>query len=273
MISYFWSYPFARMALLAVILITPMFGMMGTLVVEKRMAFFSDALGHSALTGIAVGVVCGAAGTTLGDDLSMIIYAVVFALLLNQIKFKKAAETDTIISVFASASLAIGLAILSQGGNFSQYSALLVGDILAVSSADIRALAVLLVISAVFYVFAENAVLSITIHPTLAKTRGYHIRTLENIFAVLVAVIVTMSIRWIGILLINALLIVPAAASRNISRNMHEYFVFSIIFAMFSGIVGIFVSFFTDVATGPMIVIISAVIYFATYLYGRKYKS
>ncbi len=96
------------------------------------------------------------------------------------------------------------------------------------------------------------------------------VRLIEDVFAIIIALIVTLSIKWIGILLINALLILPAAASRNISENMREYHLFSIVFSLFSGIIGLVVSYFTNVATGPMIVIVAAVIYFATYLYGKN---
>ena len=110
------QYDFMRNALIAVLIITPLFGIMGTMIVNKKMAYFSDALGHSALTGIAVGVVCGMADTSL----AMVIFAIVFALLLNKIGSLNTASTDTIISVFSSCSVAIGLAILSKGGNFRQ---------------------------------------------------------------------------------------------------------------------------------------------------------
>ena len=93
---------------------------------------------------------------------------------------------------------------------------------------------------------------------------------MDNLFAVLVALIVTLSIKWVGILIINALLILPAAASRNLSENMREYHFFSVVFSLFSGVLGLILSYYTNVATGPMIVIIASIIYFSTYLYGRK---
>lgn len=136
MIEFFtawWSYGFMRNAFIAILIITPLFGILGTMIVNNKMAFFSDALGHSALTGIALGVVMGVADTTL----SMIIFAVIFALLLNYISSKASASRDTIISVFSSACIAVGLAILSKGGNFSKYSSLLVGDVLSISKKEI----------------------------------------------------------------------------------------------------------------------------------------
>jgi zinc transport system permease protein len=257
-----------RNAFVAILIITPLFGLLGTMIVNKKMAYFSDALGHSALTGIAVGVVCGIPDTTV----SMVIFAVVFALLLNKIGSMNMASTDTIISVFSSAAVAVGLAILSKGGNFSRYSSILVGDVLGISSQEIWYLVVIFAVTLVFWGTCFNRLNAICIHRALAKSKGIPVKWIENIFAVLVALIVMLSIKWVGILIINALLILPAASARNISANMREYHLFSVIFSLFSGILGLIVSYYTNVATGPMIVIVSSVIFFATFLYGRNPK-
>ena len=262
------SFGFMKNALLAVLIITPLFGLLGTMIVNKKMAYFSDALGHSALTGIAVGVVCGVRETTV----SMVIFAVIFALLLNKISSANRASTDTIISVFSSCSVAIGLAILSAGGNFSKYSSLLVGDILSITRKEIIYLIIIFVITILFWIFGFNFLNAICIHRTVAKSKRIPVKLMDNLFAVLVALIVMLSIKWVGILIINALLILPAASSRNISSNMREYHLFSLIFSLYSGVVGLFVSYYTNVATGPMIVIIASVIYFVTYIYGKKLK-
>ncbi len=262
------SYDFMRNALVAVAIITPLFGIMGTMIVNKKMAYFSDALGHSALTGIAVGVVCGMRDTTV----SMVIFAIVFSLLLNKIGSMNTASTDTIISVFSSCSVAIGLAILSKGGNFSKYSSILVGDILSISHKEIVYLVLIFVVTLVFWLAGFNRLNAICIHQTVAKSKGIPVSLFNNLFAILVALIVMLSIKWVGILIINALLILPAASSRNISENMREYHLFSIVFSLFSGVLGLVVSYYTNVATGPMIVIIASVIYFSTFIYGRKLK-
>lgn len=261
-----WSYGFMRNAFVAVLIITPLFGLLGTMIVNKKMAFFSDALGHSALTGIAIGVVLGVADTSL----SMVIFAIAFALLLNKISSKSTASTDTIISVFSSCSIAIGLAILSKGGNFSKYSSLLVGDILSITFREIVYLILIFAATLVFWFAAFNKLNAVSLHRTLAKSRGIHVKLIENIFAVFIALIVMLSIKWVGILIINALLILPAASSRNLAENMREYHFFSILFSVFSGIIGLIISYFTNVATGPMIVIMASVIYFATYFYGKR---
>lgn len=260
------DYGFMRNALIAVLIITPLFGVLGTMIVNKKMAYFSDALGHSALTGIAVGVILGVTDTTL----SMVIFAIVFALLLNKISSMNTASTDTIISVFSSCAVAIGLAILSRGGNFSKYSSILVGDVLSITPGEIWLLVVIFAVTFLFWGVAFNMLNAISIHKTLAKSKGIPVKLIENLFAVLIALIVMLSIKWVGILIINALLILPAASSRNIASNMREYHLFAVIFSLFSGIVGLIVSFYTNVATGPMIVILASIIYFLTFLYNRK---
>ncbi len=264
-ITAFLEYGFMRNAFLAILIITPLFGMLGTMIVSRKMAFFSDALGHSALTGIAVGVVFGVTDT----NLTMIVFGIVFALLLNYIGSKSGISTDTIISVFSSCSVAIGLVILSKGGNFSKYSSLLVGDILSITPKEIFYLLLIFVAATLFYILCFNYLHAASIHRTLAISRHVPVRLIENIFAVMIAIIVMLSIKWVGILIINALLILPAASSRNIAENMREYHFFSILFSLFSGLVGLFVSYYTNVATGPMIVIIASILYFATYLYAR----
>lgn len=262
------DYGFMKMALAAILIITPLFGLMGTMIVNKKMAYFSDALGHSALTGIAVGVVCGIPDT----NISMVIFAVVFALLLNKIGSRSTVSTDTIISVFSSCSVAIGLAILSKGGNFSKYSSLLVGDVLSITKKEIGYLVIIFIVTILFWITCFNWLNAICIHWALAKSKRIPVQLMDYVFAVLVALIVMLSIKWVGILIINALLILPAASSRNLSVNMREYHVFSIIFSVFSGVMGLILSYYTNVATGPMIVIIASVIYFVTYFFGRKWK-
>ncbi|MCI9446378.1 MAG: metal ABC transporter permease [Lachnospiraceae bacterium] len=255
------QYDFMRHAFLAILIITPLFGLMGTMIVNRKMAFFSDALGHSALTGIAIGVVLGVNDTSI----SMAVFAVVFALLLNFISSKVASSADTVISVFSSCSIALGLAILSQGGNFSRYSGLLVGDILSITPQEIGYLFLILLATLAFWLFAFNRLLAVSLNRTLARSLHIPAGWLENLFAALTALTVMVSIKWIGILIINALLILPAAAARNISENMREYHFFAVLFSMFSGILGLVISYYVNVATGPTIAILASIIYFATY--------
>lgn len=254
------QYDFMKNALLAILIITPLFGILGTMIVNNRMAFFSDALGHSALTGIAFGTLLGVADT----NIAMILFAVVFALLLNRIKRRKTVSTDTVISVFASLSMAIGLMVLSKGGNFSKYSGLLVGDILSIKVKEIGLLFIILLITLVFWFLGFNRLLAISINESLAKSKNIKIHLMEDLFSIIIAIIVMASVKWVGILIINALLILPAAASRNMSSNIREYHLFAVLISLFSGVFGLVISYFAGTATGPTIVIFAAIIFFIT---------
>ncbi len=257
----FIEYTFMKNALLAILLVTPVFAILGTMIVNNKMAFFSDALGHSALTGIAIGMVLGISNM----NISMIFFAVIFALLLNFVKNKTTYGADTIISVFSSIAIALGLAMLAQSGNFNKYSSYLVGDILSISNIEILYLFIAFIAVFAFWYFTFNKLNVLSINSTLAKSRGVNTKLIDNIFVILIAVIVMISIRWIGILLINSLLILPAASSRNVAKNMRSYHLLSVIFSLFSGIAGLVISYYWNIPTGSMIVLISGIIYFITF--------
>lgn len=262
MLLSFLSYDFMKNALLAMVIITPLLGILGTVIVNNRMAFFSDALGHSAFTGIALGVILGIADT----NISMVVFAVLFALLLNYIKRKNTISTDTIISVFSSLGTAAGLVILSRNGDFSKYSSLLVGDILSITRKEIRLLELVFLVCMIFWLFFFNELHANSISGTMARSKKIKTVLIDNCFSVLMAVVIMLSIRWVGILLINALLILPAASSRNLASNMREYHGYAILISMFSGILGLLLSYYNNTAAGPTIVIVAAAVFFLTLL-------
>ena len=264
----FIDYAFMKNALIAIILVTPVFAILGTMIVNNKMAFFSDALGHSALTGIALGMVLGISNM----NISMILFAVIFALLLNYVKNKTNYGADTIISVFSSIAIALGLAMLAQSGNFNKYSSYLVGDILSISNTEIVYLFLAFIAVISFWYLMFNKLNVTSINTTLARSRGVNTKTIDNVFAVLIAIIVMISIRFIGILLINSLLILPAASSRNVAKNMRTYHLFAVIFSLFSGITGLIISYYWNIPTGPMIVLISGLIYFITFGLKKRIK-
>ena len=121
-----------------------------------------------------------------------------------------------------------------------------------------------------FWFFGFNRLHAVSINRPLARTRGIPVNLIDNIFAVLIAVIVTISIKWVGLLIINAMLILPAASSRNISSNMREYHLYSLLFSFFSGVTGLVVSYYANIPSGPMIVILASVVFFVTYCFQKK---
>ena len=252
-----YHYAFMKNAFLAVLLLTPLLGLLGTMAVNHQMAFFSDALGHSALTGIGLGIILG-----LRNDLvAMLIFGIIWAILICVIKQSGSASADTVISVFSSTSVAAGLLILSRGGKFAKYSSLLIGDILAVTPGDLLWLLLALVGTLILWALLYNALLLTSVDGFLARSRGIRTRLVECAFVVMVAVAVMLSIRWVGMMLINALLILPAAAGRNIARSSRQHAVWSVLIALFSGLVGLTLSYYLDFSAGASIVLVSALCY------------
>ena len=209
-----WQYEFMRNAFLAVLLIMPLFTLLGTMVVNNGMAFFSDALGHSALTGVGLGMLLGFAEYRP----IMIAFAVAFALAMNRIRHSRLSSTDTVIGVFSSCGVALGLVLLSRGGSFSRYQSLLIGDILSITRSELVILAATLAATAVLWLVCYNRFFAVSLNPSLARSKGIRVQWMDNIFVVIIAVVVMLAIRWVGLLIINAMLILPAAAARHVAR-------------------------------------------------------
>ena len=267
LLPFSWAdYKFMKNALLAMLIIAPLMGVLGTMAVNNKMAFFSDALGHSALTGVALGVLLG----IKNEMISLVAFGVLLALIITRVKNKGNASSDTVISVFSSTAVALGLLVLSYGGGFSKYSAYLVGDILSVTVSEILCLFVTLIAVLVIWAFIYNKLLLISINRELAASRGVKTILYENIFVVVVAVVVMLSIKSVGILLINSLLILPAATARNMSRNSRSYLGFSVLTSLVCGVGGLITSFYTDTSAGATIVMALAGVFFITYILRKK---
>jgi zinc transport system permease protein len=257
-----WLEPqFMKNALIAVVIAAPLFGTLGSVVVSNQMAFFSDAIGHSALTGIALGVIFGVRDPTL----AMVLFSLMLGAAIITVKMKGKASADTIIGVFSSTAVALGIVLLSATGNFAKYQRYLVGDILSIRPAEIIELAAALVILLTVWIFFYNKMLLTNIHATFAKSRGVNTFAVELLFALVTAAIVTVSIRWTGLLVINSLLVLPAASSRMVSRNSRQYIALSILISIVSGITGLIVSWYAGSASGATIVLVNAVLFLACF--------
>lgn len=263
LIPFKWAeYIFMKNALLGILLVTPMFGMLGTMVINNKMAFFSDALGHSALTGIAIGAILRIDNPLI----SMIGFSIILAIAIIKVKHAHTASTDTIISVFSSVAVALGIVILSYRGGFSKYSIYLIGDLLSVTPKDLLLLAIIFIVVLMLWVWGFNRLLLTSINPSLAKSRGISVRMWEYIFTIIIAIIVTIAIPWIGTMIISSMLILPAAAARNIAQNVRQYVSLSVIIALVSGIIGLILSYFLESASGATIVLILGIFFAVTYV-------
>lgn len=262
------QFAFMKNALLAILLLTPLLGLLGTMAVNQQMAFFSDALGHSALTGIGLGIVLGVSN----DLLSMLVFGVIWALLLCWIKQRGTSSADTIISVFSSTSIALGLLILSRGGGFARYSTLLIGDVLAVTPTDLLWLLLALIAGVALWVVMYNGLLLTSVNASLARSRGVRTRLYDCAFMVLVAVAVMLAIRWVGVMLINALLILPAAAGRNLARSSCGHALWSVGIALVCGVAGLLSAYWWDASAGAAIVLYAAAAYAVSVAVSSKIK-
>lgn len=260
-----WTeFNFMKNAFVAVLLITPLFGLVGTMIVNNRMSFFSDALGHSALTGIAIGVLLGVDNYLL----SMLGFALLFAVGISAVIGSGVSSADTIIGVFSSTGLALGVVLLSASGGFSKYSSYLIGDILTVQPEEIALLGCVLIVVLLVWGLFFNRFLLTSINGDLAASKNIREGALQKIFVILVAVLVTVSIKWVGVLIINSLLVLPAASARNVARSMRSYHAWSVGISMFSGVTGLILSYYLGTAAGGTIVLVAAVVFAVTFAVG-----
>lgn len=267
-----WAAPgtmlFMKNALLAVLVITPLFGLLSTMVVESRMAFFSDALGHSAFTGMAIGALCGLA-EPVG---AAVVFAVVIALLFTLIRQKTHMASDTAISVFSSAAVALGIFLSTLGGqSFTKFNNLLIGDILSVAPGEIGLLALILLGVVILWVTSFNQMMLSSVHQALADSRGIRVLWKNFLFTAAIAVVVTITMTWVGLLVINALLVLPGAAARNVARNLPQYHLVSVVGGLVCGIGGLMVSYYLGASTGASITLLLALWFFLSLLF-RKSK-
>lgn len=257
---------FMKNALLAILLMAPLFGLSSTMIVTGKMSFFSDALGHSAFTGIAIGCICG-----IGEPgWFSVVFAVIFALLFSFVRSRSAHAADTLIGVFSSGAVALGIFISTlNGGSFTKYNTYLIGDVLSVTPTEIGLLALVLIAVVVFWLFCSNRMTLSAIHPQLASSRGVHVNAMHTLFTVAIAIVVTLAISWVGLLLLNSMLILPAAASRNIAKNLRQYHFFSVLFAYVACIAGLAVSFYLGASAGAAIALSLAIVFALSFCFRK----
>jgi zinc transport system permease protein len=254
---------FMKNAFLAILLMAPLFGLLSTMVVTGRMSFFSDALGHSAFTGIAIGSIFGLTAPIW----AAVLFSTCFALLFSYVRHRSNQAADTIIGVFSSTAVALGIFIATMGGSsFTKYNKYLIGDVLSVTPEEIGLLALVLIGTLIFWIFFANRLSLTAIYPQLASSRGISVGLSQTLFTVAIAVVVTLSISSIGLLILNSLMVLPAASARNVARNLRQYHGFSVLFALIAGIFGLTLSYYLGCSAGAAISLTLAMIFTVTFL-------
>ena len=268
----FLEYEFMQNTLLLLLIISPVFGLLSTMVVNNKLAYFSDALGHSAYMGIALGLIIG---MTTSSIIPILVFSSIFSILLVLIKRSFRESPDTVIGIISSISLALGIIILSNYGGIQKFSSILVGDPLLVDKSELIYLLILGIAICLVFALIYKKMILINIDKSLARSKGINPTKYEIIFTLIIAVAVSISINIIGVLLINSLFILPAATSKNVSKNMKQYITFSVIISILSSIVGLLLSYYLaayKLPTGASIVIICGIAYIASLIIKKLIK-
>lgn len=258
------SYGFVINALLAGLIIGPVLGGLGTLVVVKRFAFFSEAVGHSALTGVAIGILLGEPYT--GPYGSLFGYCLLFGILLNYLRNRTGLAPDTLIGVFLSVSLALGasvLLVLAGRINIHILENVLFGSVLTVNSSDLAVLAVVGLATAAVALLYYNRMMLASFNPQLATVRKLRVKALDYLFVALVTIVTVASVKVIGAILVGALLVIPAACARLLSSSLRGFFWLSVLIASLSTLAGILLPILLDlpVPSGAAIILVSGVVF------------
>ncbi|MCX2888208.1 metal ABC transporter permease [Pseudomonas sp. LB-090624] len=256
------AYGFVVNALLAGLMIGPVLGGLGTLVVVKRFAFFSEAVGHAALTGVAIGILLGEPYT--GPYGSLFGYCLLFGILLNFLRNRTGLSPDTLIGVFLSVSLALGaslLLMLAGKINVHILENVLFGSVLTVSGQDLVVLGIVAVLVLALALPLYNRIMLASFNPQLAAVRGVAVKTLDYLFVVLVTLVTVAAVKVIGAILVGALLVIPAAAARLVSQSLKGFFFLSVLIATISTLFGILLPIIFDlpVPSGAAIILVAGI--------------
>ena len=246
---------FMQQALVGLLLLAPMAATMGIMVVNFRMAFFADAISHSAFAGVALGLIF-----SVDPNLTMPMFGLLVGLGIMILQRHSSLSSDTVICVFFSAMIAFGLAIVSRDRTLARdLQRFLYGDILTISDPQILCLLVLFLVFMTFQVMSYNHLLYIGLNPTLAQAHRIRVAAHQYIFAGLLALIVMFSVQAVGVLLVTAMLIVPAAAARNVARSAGAMFWWALLFSISSAIIGLIISAqdWARTATGATIIMVA----------------
>jgi zinc transport system permease protein len=266
-IHYTFSYAFVVNGFLCALVIGPLLGGVGTMVVAKRMAFFSQAVGNAALTGVAIGVIIGESYTA--PYVSMFSFCLLFGMLLNFARNRTKMSADTLIGVFLSISLAIGATALlwvSAKVNTHILDTVMFGSILTVDDTDMSVLLVTTVLTAVTALPLFNHMLLASLNPSLAHVRRVRVHLLEYVFVLLLTILTVACVKIIGAVLVEALMLIPAAAARNLTRSLGGFVYTTMAIATISCLGGILIPMQWDipVPSGGAIVMVAAVFFVVT---------
>lgn len=274
------------LGLVSIFLVCLICGAVSSLVLSNRMAFFSDALAHFAFAGVALGILMNIAGLLASDELIvpvMVMFGIVSGCGIAYVKQKTVLANDTIIGVFFAGAMGLGAILLTAvakigGGRGAQNpETFLFGDPMATTSQQVVYLLILLVVTVLFLLMRYNKLVLASFNASLARSRRISVELSNYLFIIFLAMTVNACLKVVGALLINALLILPAATAGNISRNLRQFFWVSLVISLAAGLGGFFISATWQpvlggkslpLGTGGVIVVLGTLCFFASIFAG-----
>ena len=252
-------------ALLAGVLIAIIAGPLGVFILWRRMAYFGDTLSHSAILGVALGLLL-----SINVNIGILLSTLLVAFLLIYSQRQKKLASDTMLGIISHSALSLGLVLISfVEGVRVDIESWLFGDILAVSWNDLGFIAIGVAAVVLVLLVIWKPLLSLTVHEELALVEGVNVSLISAIYTVLIAVLVAVAMKIVGALLITALLIIPAATSRQFARTPEQMALYSIGIGILAVIAGLSASFYTDTPTGPSIVVSATVLFLMSQVFRK----
>lgn len=257
-------FEFLTVPLLAGFCIAAAVGPLGSFVVWRKMAYFGDTLAHASLLGLALGFIF-----QVNLNVALIGCCFIIAALLVVLQKKSTVSTDTLLGIIAHTSLSLALVSISFIDNLRiDLMAYLFGDLLSVSFHDLGWIAAGCVIVIALLIKLWSPLLAITVNEDMAKVDGYPVDHLKLILMLMVALVIAISMKFVGALIITSLLLIPAATARRFATTPEKMAIFSSLFGMLAVLGGITLSWFQDTPAGPSVVVIAALFFFLSL--GRK---
>jgi zinc transport system permease protein len=257
------TFPFMQRAIVGAVLMGIIGGMLGTFVTLRQLSFFSHAVGHAALVGVALGVLL-----QINPTWMLLPFTLVFGVIVLYFIDKTDLGSDSVLSIVLSGALAIGVILTSLiKGYRGNLMAVLFGDILAIDTTDLILTLLVLVGGSIFLLSTLRQQILLTLNPDVAQVQGVPVQLYRYVFVVLLSLAVAVAIKAVGVLLVNAFLVIPASTAKLMSHHFSRFLIMSIIVGSMSSIAGIIVSGIFNFASGPSIVLVQFLLFIAVFIW------
>ena len=257
------TFPFMQRAIVGAVLMGILGGMLGSFVTLRQLSFFSHAVGHAALVGVALGVLL-----QINPTWMLLPFTLVFGVIVLYFIDKTDLASDSVLSIVLSGALAIGVILTSLiKGYRGNLMAVLFGDILAIDTTDLILTLLVLVGGSIFLLSTLRQQILLTLNPDVAQVQGIPVQLYRYVFVVLLSLAVAVAIKAVGVLLVNAFLVIPASTAKLMSHHFSRFLIMSVIVGSISSIAGIIVSGIFNFASGPSIVLVQFLLFVAVFIW------